>query len=35
VAWLRRNYPRIGVDVWNTGNADPVGSALTVKALGG
>jgi glycosyl hydrolase family 18 (putative chitinase) len=34
VAWLRRNYPRIGVDVWITGNADPVGSAATVKALG-
>ncbi len=32
-AWLQRNYPHIGVNVWRIGNADPTGSALAVAAL--
>jgi hypothetical protein len=34
MAWLKRNYPQIGVDVSGIGNADPTGSALAVTALG-
>ncbi len=33
MAWLQRNYPRIGVNAWRIGNADPTGSALAVKTL--
>jgi Glycosyl hydrolases family 18 len=35
VAWLRRTYPHVGIDVWMIGNADPSGSALAVHVLGG
>jgi hypothetical protein len=34
MAWLKRNYAQIGVDVSGIGNADPTGSALAVTALG-
>jgi hypothetical protein len=33
-AWLKRNYPGIGVDAWQIGNSDPTGSALAVTDLG-
>jgi spore germination protein YaaH len=33
-AWLKRNYPGIGVDAWQIGNSDPTGSALAVTELG-
>jgi hypothetical protein len=35
MAWLKRNYPQIGIDAWKIGNADPAGSALAVTILGG
>jgi hypothetical protein len=35
LAWLKRNYPQIGIDAWKIGNADPAGSALAVTILGG
>jgi Glycosyl hydrolases family 18 len=35
MAWLKRNYPKIGIDAWKIGNADPTGSALAVTVLGG
>jgi hypothetical protein len=35
MAWLKHNYPQIGIDAWKIGNADPVGSALAVTTLGG
>jgi hypothetical protein len=34
MAWLRLNYPKIGIDAWKIGNADPTGSALAVTVLG-
>jgi len=34
MAWLKRNYPQIGIDAWKIGNADPAGSALAVTVLG-
>ena len=34
MAWLKRNYSQIGVDVSGIGNGDPTGSALAVTALG-
>jgi len=34
LAWLRRNYPQLGIDAWKIGNADPAGSALAVAILG-
>jgi hypothetical protein len=34
MAWLKRNYPQIGIDAWKIGNADPAGSALAVTILG-
>jgi len=33
-AWLKHNYPGVGVDIWRIGNADPSASALAVKVLG-
>jgi hypothetical protein len=33
MAWLKRTYSQIGVDVSQIGNADPTGSALAVTAL--
>lgn len=34
MAWLKRNYPQLGMDAWKIGNADPTGSALAVMILG-
>jgi Glycosyl hydrolases family 18 len=34
MAWLKQNYPQIGIDAWKIGNADPAGSALAVTILG-
>jgi hypothetical protein len=34
MAWLKSNYPQIGIDAWKIGNADPTGSALAVTILG-
>jgi hypothetical protein len=34
MAWLKRNYPQIGIDASTIGNADPTGSALAVTVLG-
>jgi hypothetical protein len=34
MAWLKTNYPQIGIDAWKIGNADPAGSALAVTILG-
>lgn len=34
MAWLKRNYPQIGIDASKIGNADPTGSALAVTVLG-
>lgn len=34
MAWLKRNYPQVGMDAWEIGNADPTGSALAVTILG-
>ena len=34
IAWLKRNYPQIGIDASEIGDADPAGSALAVRLLG-